>query len=102
VLTNQRRGHSDARFFEIGLCFDGVEANKQSNKLAGIVSGNRFNASLDSLQKQILVIYLCINKRQILLKNFKIKMNLSVRISWVFCEIKNIYKLHVCLIEVKT
>jgi phenylalanyl-tRNA synthetase beta chain len=44
VESNQRRGHSDARFFEIGLCFDGVEANKQSNKLAGIVSGNRFNA----------------------------------------------------------
>ncbi len=44
VESNQRRGHSDVRFFEIGLCFDGVEANKQSNKLAGIVSGNRFNA----------------------------------------------------------
>ena len=44
VESNQRRGHSDVRFFEIGLCFDGVEANKQSNKLACIVSGNRFNA----------------------------------------------------------
>lgn len=44
VESNQRRGHSDARFFEIGLCFNGVEANKQTNKLAGIVSGNRFNA----------------------------------------------------------
>ena len=44
VESNQRRGHSDVRFFEIGLCFDGVKANKQSNKLACIVSGNRFNA----------------------------------------------------------
>ena len=42
--SNQRRGHNDARFFEIGLCFEGVEANKQSNKLAGIVTGNRFDA----------------------------------------------------------
>jgi len=44
VESNQRRGHIDARFFEIGLCFDGVEANKQSNKLAGIITGNRFDA----------------------------------------------------------
>ncbi len=43
VESNQRRGHSNARFFEIGLCFDGIEANKQLNKLAGIISGNRFN-----------------------------------------------------------
>ncbi len=42
--SNQRRGHSDARFFEIGLCFAGVEASKQSNKLAGIITGNRFDA----------------------------------------------------------
>lgn len=44
VESNQRRGHTDAKFFEIGLCFDGVKADEQSNKLAGIVSGNRFNA----------------------------------------------------------
>lgn len=44
VESNQRRGHNDARFFEIGLCFNGVEENKQSNKLAGIVAGNRFDA----------------------------------------------------------
>ncbi|SFV87983.1 Phenylalanyl-tRNA synthetase beta chain [hydrothermal vent metagenome] len=42
--SNQRRGHSNARFFEIGLCFEGVEVSKQSNKLAGVVTGNRFNA----------------------------------------------------------
>ncbi|WXU00024.1 MAG: Phenylalanine--tRNA ligase beta subunit [Catillopecten margaritatus gill symbiont] len=44
VESNQRRGHTNARFFEVGLCFAGVEASKQSNKLAGIVTGNRFDA----------------------------------------------------------
>lgn len=44
VASNQRRGHNNARFFEVGLCFKGIVANQQSNKLAGIVSGNRFNA----------------------------------------------------------
>jgi phenylalanyl-tRNA synthetase beta chain len=44
VESNQRRGHTDARFFEIGLCFGGVKADEQSNKLAGVVSGNRFDA----------------------------------------------------------
>ncbi len=46
--SNQRRGYSDARFFEIGLCFKGVEASKQSNKLAGVVTGNRFDAQWSS------------------------------------------------------
>jgi len=44
VESNQRRGHTDARFFEIGLCFGGVKADEQSNKLAGVASGNRFGA----------------------------------------------------------
>lgn len=48
VESNQRRGHIDARFFEIGLCFDGMKADEQSNKLAGIVSGNRFEAQWSS------------------------------------------------------
>jgi phenylalanyl-tRNA synthetase beta chain len=43
VESNQRRGHTDARFFEIGLCFDGIKADEQSNKLAAIVTGNRFS-----------------------------------------------------------
>ncbi len=46
--SNQRRGHCDARFFEIGLCFDGVEADKQKGKLAAIISGNRFEAQWSS------------------------------------------------------
>ncbi len=44
VESNRRRGHTDARFFEIGLCFSGVKADEQSNKLAGIITGNRFEA----------------------------------------------------------
>ncbi|SMM99170.1 Phenylalanyl-tRNA synthetase beta chain [uncultured Candidatus Thioglobus sp.] len=44
VESNQRRGHTGARFFEIGLCFDGVKASEQSDKLAGVISGNRFSA----------------------------------------------------------
>ncbi|MDC9715229.1 MAG: phenylalanine--tRNA ligase subunit beta [Gammaproteobacteria bacterium] len=44
VESNQRRGHNNARFFEIGLCFSGVKVAEQSNKLAGVVSGNRFDA----------------------------------------------------------
>ena len=41
VETNQRRGHSNARFFEVGLCFDGVKDSQQSEKIAGIISGKR-------------------------------------------------------------
>ncbi len=41
VESNQRRGHTNARFFEIGLCFEGIKANEQSMKIAGIISGNR-------------------------------------------------------------
>ncbi|ABL02387.1 phenylalanyl-tRNA synthetase beta subunit [Candidatus Ruthia magnifica str. Cm (Calyptogena magnifica)] len=48
VESNQRRGHTDARFFEIGLCFDGIKTDKQSNKLAAIVTGNRFDAQWSS------------------------------------------------------
>lgn len=48
VEFNQRRGHNNVRFFEMGLCFDGVNANQQTNKLAGIVAGNRFNAQWGS------------------------------------------------------
>ncbi len=48
VESNQRRGHTDGRFFEIGLCFDGVKADEQSNRVAGIVTGNRHEAQWSS------------------------------------------------------
>jgi len=41
VESNQRRGHFNARFFEVGLCFDGVKDTQQSQKIAGVVTGNR-------------------------------------------------------------
>ena len=41
VESNQRRGHANARFFEIGLCFNGVKADEQSQKIAGVITGNR-------------------------------------------------------------
>jgi phenylalanyl-tRNA synthetase beta chain len=44
VESNQRRGHNNARFFEIGLCFSGVKADEQASKLAGVISGNHFDA----------------------------------------------------------
>jgi phenylalanyl-tRNA synthetase beta chain len=44
VESNQRRGHNNARFFEIGLCFSGVNADEQASKLAGVISGYRFDA----------------------------------------------------------
>ena len=43
VESNQRRGHTNARFFEIGLCFDGIKAEEQSQKIAGVITGNRFD-----------------------------------------------------------
>jgi phenylalanyl-tRNA synthetase beta chain len=42
VESNQRRGHLNARFFEAGLCFDGVKDSQQSEKIAGIIIGNRY------------------------------------------------------------
>ena len=48
VEANERRGHVDARFFELGLCFDGVKADEQSQKIAGVITGNRFNEQWSS------------------------------------------------------
>jgi len=43
VESNQRRGHTNARFFELGLCFDGIKADEQDMKIAGVITGNRHN-----------------------------------------------------------
>ena len=48
VEANERRGHVNARFFELGLCFDGVKADEQSQKIAGVITGNRFNEQWSS------------------------------------------------------
>ena len=41
--SNIRRGHLNSRFFELGLCFSGIEVEDQVQKIAGIISGNRFD-----------------------------------------------------------
>ena len=41
--SNMRRGHHNARFFELGLCFSGTDVDGQVQKIAGIISGNRHN-----------------------------------------------------------
>ena len=42
--SNIRRGHHNLRFFELGLCFSGIEVEGQIQKIAGIISGNRHNS----------------------------------------------------------
>jgi phenylalanyl-tRNA synthetase beta chain len=42
--SNIRRGHLNLRFFELGLCFSGIEVEGQIQKIAGIISGNRHNS----------------------------------------------------------
>lgn len=41
--SNQRRGYTNAKFFELGLCFEGLEADLQSQKIAGIITGNQYD-----------------------------------------------------------
>ena len=53
VESNQRRGHSNARFFEIGLCFGGVEANEQDNKIAGVIAGERFDTQWSDQGREV-------------------------------------------------
>ena len=41
--SNIRRGHHNSRFFETGLCFSGTKVEDQVQKIAGIISGNRYD-----------------------------------------------------------
>ena len=43
IESNARRGHHNARFFELGLCFGGISADDQVQKIAGAISGERYN-----------------------------------------------------------
>ena len=43
IESNQRRGHHNARFFESGLCFSGISVDDQVQKIAGAITGDRFN-----------------------------------------------------------
>ena len=51
VSSNQRRGYTDVKFFEIGLCFDGIKAQDQSQKIAGVITGNRFSEQWSTQSK---------------------------------------------------
>ena len=53
VEANQRRGHHNARFFETGLCFNGIQANEQSLRIAGVISGNRHAAQWAAASREV-------------------------------------------------
>ena len=53
VQTNQRRGHNNARFFELGLCFKGVSVDQQEQKIAGIVCGQRYDLQWGSAERNV-------------------------------------------------
>ncbi len=50
---NQRRGHYNARFFETGLCFGGISVDDQRQKIAGIISGERFESQWGSPEREV-------------------------------------------------
>jgi phenylalanyl-tRNA synthetase beta chain len=53
VHHNQRRGHNNARFFESGLCFKGFDQEQQIEKIAGIITGNRFDNQWSSKSREV-------------------------------------------------
>ena len=44
MINNQHYGHRNGRFFETGLCFEGLSSDEQIDKIAGVITGNRFEA----------------------------------------------------------
>jgi phenylalanyl-tRNA synthetase beta chain len=53
IESNARRGHHNARFFESGLCFGGIAAEDQVQKIAGAITGNRHSAQWASESKAL-------------------------------------------------
>ena len=51
--SNLRRGHHNLRFFELGLCFSGIEVEGQIQKIAGIISGNRHGAQWAGQDREV-------------------------------------------------
>jgi phenylalanyl-tRNA synthetase beta chain len=51
--SNIRRGHLNSRFFELGLCFSGISVEDQVQKIAGIISGNRYNSQWGSSEREV-------------------------------------------------
>jgi len=53
IESNARRGHHNARFFESGLCFGGISAEDQVQKIAGAITGNRYSTQWSSEPKAL-------------------------------------------------
>ncbi len=51
--SNIRRGHHNARFFELGQCFSGTLVEDQVQKIAGIISGNRHDAQWCEVERVV-------------------------------------------------
>ncbi|MDA9357240.1 phenylalanine--tRNA ligase subunit beta, partial [Candidatus Thioglobus sp.] len=50
---NIRRGHHNARFFELGQCFTGTLVEDQVQKIAGIICGNRHNSQWAESEREV-------------------------------------------------
>ena len=51
--SNIRRGHINLRFFEMGLCFSGLKVENQVQKVAGIISGNRYDSQWGAKDQEV-------------------------------------------------
>ncbi len=51
--SNIRRGHNNARFFELGQCFTGTLVEDQVQKIAGIVCGNRHDSQWSGSEREV-------------------------------------------------
>ncbi|MDB4026155.1 phenylalanine--tRNA ligase subunit beta [Candidatus Thioglobus sp.] len=51
--SNIRRGHHNARFFELGQCFTGTLVEDQVQKIAGIICGNRYESQWAGSEREV-------------------------------------------------
>jgi phenylalanyl-tRNA synthetase beta chain len=51
--SNIRRGHHNARFFELGQCFSGTSVADQVQKIAGIICGNRYDSQWSGAEREV-------------------------------------------------
>ncbi len=51
--SNIRRGHHNARFFELGQCFTGTLVEDQVQKIAGIICGNRHDSQWSESEREV-------------------------------------------------
>jgi len=51
--SNIRRGHHNARFFELGQCFKGTMVEDQVQKIAGIICGNRHESQWAGSDREV-------------------------------------------------